>query len=202
MRTIKVLNLAAPAALIAMAFGASSAMAGDTALCKEDTSPCPSGKLITHVHEATLAGNESRASLLTNLATIRCQVLFLGDTESSLSNPLKIKGNFTYSECNLGCVVTEVNGPVLVNVLKTATELAAITGEGEVKIDCTLVGIHCTYNGEGLSGHGLGRLISPENTGSNHFQEQGIKKVTGSACPETAKLDLLTAPLESVYISS
>ena len=62
MRSIKMLGLAALAALIAMAIvGASSAMAGNTALCKvmagagEDEG-CAAGQLASHVHEETLTG--------------------------------------------------------------------------------------------------------------------------------------------------
>ncbi len=203
-RTIKMLGLAVMAALMAMALvGASSAMAENTSLCTADENPCSAANQVTHVHESTLAGSTNRASLLTNLATIRCQVLFLGDVSgSSLANPLVLSGGFSYSECNFGCTVVEVGGPVTIKVLKTAAELAAVTGEGEVKIDCTLVGIHCTYNGEGLSGHGLGPLTSTEPNGSTSLSEQPTKKVSGSACPETAKLDIVTTPLTATYISS
>ncbi len=219
MRTIKMLGFAVMAVLIATALvGASSAMAESTALCKVDTAlfdannqyigdhECPLASRISHVHESTLPGNENRASLLTNLATIRCQVLFLGDVLSAgllstAPTPLLISGKFTYSECNLGCTVVEVNGPVHIDVLKEGHELAKITGKGEVKIDCSLIAIHCTYNGEGLVGHGLGPLLSVHLNGDTVLSEQETKKVSGTACPEKAKLDITTTPLEHVYIS-
>jgi hypothetical protein len=201
------LGLAVTAAVMAMAFvGASSAMAGNTALCATDQDPCASP--LTHVHEATLPGNENRAKLLTNIATIQCQVLFLGSTSTGLANPLSLTGNFTYTECNLGCTVTEVSKSVNIQVLKTATELATIKGEGEVLVNCPLLGLHCVYKGEGLVGHGLGPLLTAseepkgETNGATNLQEQEVAKVSGSGCPTTSKLDIKTTPLSPVYISS
>jgi hypothetical protein len=78
-KPIKMLGLAAFAALMAMALlGASSAMAESTQLCKADESPCAAGNVVSHVHELTLTGAPS--TLLTSLGTITLFDLFLGDS--------------------------------------------------------------------------------------------------------------------------
>jgi len=201
-RTIKMIGLTALAALTAMAFvGASSAMAESTALCKVDESPCAEANRVSHVHETTLSGN--KAKLLSEELNVECDVLFLGEASPTLGNPLTITGTFTYTSCGsgAGCAVEEINGPATIEVLKTAHELAGVTGEGEVKVTCLFGFIKCVYNGTGLSGHGLGPLLSTETNGEVRLEEQKTTKVSGTCEPE-AKLDILTTPLAATYISS
>ena len=94
MKAIKMIGLAALAALTAMAFvGASSAMAESTTLCSADGSGCG----ITHVHETSVG----KAKLLTSFGTTECNVLFLGDARAALASPLVIDGTFTYTNCTL-----------------------------------------------------------------------------------------------------
>jgi hypothetical protein len=212
MKPIKMLGLTALAALMAMAFvGASSAMAETTALCKKDENPCSGGNLIMHVHETTL----SRAILLGS-PKVECSVLFLGVTASSyveiegvliyqsqtLANPLQIVGKFTYTQCTNFCTVKE-EGALLatIKVLKTGSELAAVTGESLINLSCPF-GIECFYNGEGLEGHALGALTSG-GTGAVTLSEQETTKESGSGiCPEEGFLDITTHPSELTYISS
>ena len=200
------LGLAALAALMAMAFvGASSAMAENTALCKvmagagEDEN-CTAGNLASHVHETTLTGN--LAKLLTNILTVECDVLFLGDVTSAglLGNPLAIKGNFTYTPCNSGCEAKEVSTHALITALKKGHELAEVKGSAEVLVKCGKL-LHCVYNGTGLVGHALGPLLSTETNGDVTIKDQSTTKVSGTLCPNTAKLDLVTTPLEPLYIT-
>jgi hypothetical protein len=204
MKSIKMLGLAALAALMAMAFvGASSAMAESTALCKEDpinlpSEVCPEEKRISHVHEQTLSG--SPGLLLSSVVEVLCDVLFLGDVQNigNLGNPLEILGHFTYKNCmtanNSACTVTEITATdAKIKVLKLGHELADVTGAGEVNVHCGFL-INCTYNGEGLSGHALGPLLSgTETNGQIRLEEQTTHRVSG-VCPETAKLDILTTP--------
>jgi len=195
MNKLKLFGLAALAALMAMAFvGASSAMAEPTYLCSNDsTSSCTE---ITHVHETSVG----KAKLLSSLPTIECTALFLGDTEGNGKAPLVINGKFTYSSCNNFCTVTEVSGTeAKVEVLRTASELGAVTGEGEVHVSCPF--INCTYNGEGLEGHALGPLTSTSANGNVNISGQETNKVSGS-CPETAFLDITTTPLVATYIKT
>jgi len=198
-KPIKMLGLAALTALMAMAFvGVSSAMAEHTALCETDAALC--AEPVEHVHEETLSG--AQATLLSSVLTVKCDVLFLGDTlGGGLANPLVIHGTFTYANCNNNCTATEENSPAEIKVSREGTELAKVTGEGLVHLVCGSF-INCKYNGLGLQGHGLGPLTSSETNGSVNLSEQTTNKESGTFCPSTAKLDITTTPLEPVYISS
>ena len=185
-------SLVTLAALMAMAFlGASSAMAESTSLCSNDSkSSCTE---ITHVHETSVG----KGKLKSSLPTIECTVLFLGDTVEGSSTPLVIEGNFTYTSCNNFCSVKEESPNATIEVLKTASELAAVTGEGLVHVSCPF--INCNYVGEGLEGHGLGALTSSSANGNVVITEQNIEAESGS-CPEEAFLTLTTTPLSATYI--
>jgi hypothetical protein len=199
-KSIKMLGLAAIAALMAMAFvGASSAMATDaTALCTADESPCADANLATHVHETT---NGTKATLLSSTLNVECEVLFLGDVQNDATTgkklaentPLIIKGNFTYSSCNSGCTVSEENGPVTIKVLHTGAEESEVTGEGLVHVNCSGF-INCRYTGTGLKGLGLGPLLAGGN-GSVSLSGQETTKESGSLCPSKAFLDITTTAL-------
>ena len=192
MKPIKMLGLAALAALMAMAFaGAGSAIAEPTTLCEED-SEASCGK-ISHVHETSV----SKAKLLSSIITVECDVLFLGDT-GGLASPLEIEGNFTYSNCG-SCTAFEENGPATIKVLRTSHETAKVTGEGQVHIECGAF-IDCIYNGTGLVGTGKGVGLSTQLKGEVTLSEQVTNKVGGFGCPSTAKLDIQTTPLEHTYI--
>jgi len=196
-KPIKMFGLAALAALMAMAFvGASSAMASSTALCATEGATCASP--ITHVHETSVG----KAKLLSSLPTIECNALFLGDAVAGLASPVVINGKFTYSSCNNFCSVNEVTGTeAQVKILKeVGSELASVTGEGEVHVSCPF--INCVYNGEGLEGDARGPLNSPASAnGSVVISAQETNKVSGS-CPESAFLDITTTPLSATYLSA
>ncbi len=215
MKSIKMLGLVAATTLMALVFvGASSAMANDgTALCKEDPlmeeggkhlDLCPTGKLVSHVHEETLKGEQ--AILLTSVLTVKCDVLFLGDVLTAgllakVPEPLLISGTLTYSNCNNSCTFTEENGPGHLEVAKEGHELAKVTFKDLIHMVCGAF-INCRYNGTGLLAHGLGALTSSETNGSTTLSEQTTNKESGALCPSTAKLDITTTPLEPIYISS
>ena len=189
------LGLAALAALLAMAFvGASSAMAGNTQLCSSEA--C--GTAVTHVHETTLSG--AKATLLSSVINVTCDVLFLGDTLGE-GAPLVIHGNFTYTNCNSGnCTVAEESADSLIEVLRTGHETSSVTGEGEVNVHCGFF-INCTYNGEGLESTGKGPLLSSETNGEVSLSGQETSRVSGF-CPESAFLDIRTTPLSATYIGT
>jgi hypothetical protein len=196
-KPIKMLGLAALAALMAMAFvGASSAMAESTALCKADEEKCSEANTITHVHETSVG-----KAILLGSPKVECNVLFLGDTLAGSAAPLVIEGTFTYTSCTNFCTAKEENGPSEIQVLKTAEELGAVTGEGLVHLTCPF-GINCFYNGEGLEGHATGPLKSAQANGSVVLTEQETTKESGSGiCPEEGFLDITTAPLIKTYIA-
>jgi hypothetical protein len=197
-KTIKLIGLAALAALSAMAFvGASSAMAeGSTALCTVDQTPCAAGNLLGTVHEESVG----KATLLSSALNVECNVLFSGT--ATLGNPATVTGKFTYSSCNNSCTVTEQSASSKISVLRLGHELADVTGEGEVKLNCLFGFLKCVYNGKNLKGHGLGPLLSSGSAnGEVRIEGQKTTVVSGS-CPAEAFLDILTAPLKPVYISS
>jgi hypothetical protein len=206
-KLLKLFGLVALAALMAMAFvGAGSAMAENTALCKDmptnhddeglDGKDGVCDDPITHVHETTLSG--AKAKLLSSILNVECDVLFLGDVLALGAPQVIHSGLFTYTNCNSNCVVTQ-EGTVLISVLKLGHELADVTGEGQVHVECGAF-IDCKYNGTGLLGHGLGPLLSSHLNGSVILSEQTTNKVGGALCPATAKLDITTTPLTHTYI--
>jgi hypothetical protein len=191
-KPIKMFGLAALAALMAMAFvGASSAMAESTTLCTGEGTGCG----VTHVHEVSVG----KGKLKSSLPTIECNVLFLGDALSGLAAPLVIHGQFTYTNCNNFCKVKEETANATIEVLKTASELGSVVGEGLVNVNCPF--INCNYVGTGLEGHALGPLTSSQANGSVVLTEQNTEKESGS-CPEEAFLTLTTTPLSATYIST
>ncbi len=195
MKSIKMLGLAALAALMAMAFvGASSAMAETTALCHEDAAGCIA---LQHVHETTLTGH--KAVLETSILTVECDVLFLGDTLTGSGLPLKIHGTFTYTNCG-SCTATEENGPAEIKVTKTGHETGTVVGEGLVHVSCS--GLNCRYNGVGLSGTAKGPLLSTETNGEVSLVNQSTNKESGLFCPSTSKLTITTTPLDKIYLRS
>jgi hypothetical protein len=202
MKPIKMLGLAALAALMAMAFvGASSAMAESTSLCKTEESPCTGSNIITHVHEVTASGAKAKILPL-DKSTIECAVLFLGDTRTSgLGNPLYIDGSFTYTNCTFFCSITEQNGPASLAVLKTGSELAEVAYSFLIHVNCFGI-VVCTYVGTGLEGHGLGALTStPNGAVSLSGQELVVDPETSDPeCPDDAFLDITTKPLIATYI--
>jgi hypothetical protein len=196
MKPIKMFGLAALAALLAMAFaGASSAKAENTALCKAEEETCSEANTISHVHETSVG----KGVLKSSLPTIECTVLFLGDVDSAEVSALVISGQFTYTSCNNFCSVKEESANAVIEVLKTASELASVTGEGLVNVKCPF--INCNYIGTGLEGHALGPLTSEKGAnGSVVLTEQLTEKESGS-CPKEAFLTLTTTPLEKAYLS-
>lgn len=201
MKSVKIYGLAALAALAAlMCVGASPAMAESTALCEFDTANfeevCPEGHRVTHVHEATLA--EAKADILNTILNIECDVLFLGDTVTPLRAPLLINGEYTYTNCNNGCTVTEENKPSVIKLLKTGQEVGEVTLEFLIHVNCMFM--NCRFKAEAMPGAYWGPLFASEENGEISFQEV-LPKESGILCPKESFLDLTTTPLDPVYIA-
>jgi hypothetical protein len=201
MKSIKMLGLAAFAALMAMAFlGASSAMAGNTQLCMADEEPCAAANVIAHIHEETVAG--APATVLTSLGNVTCNSLFLGSS-LGLGAPLVLHGNLTYTGClrnGKSCEVKEVGTSSLIEVLRTAAETASWAISFEINVHCGLF-INCTYNGENLTGVAKGALLAPPN-GEWFTSEVVLHHVGGGICPDTTKFSIRMVPLLAAYIST
>ena len=196
-RTIVLVVLAAIVATVLAT--PTGAFGEETTLCLEDASPCPEEQVASHVHVATGEGNQ--ATLLSSTLTVKCDVLFLGDSLGETGTPLVIHGAFTYSNCNFGCTATEENGPSEIEVLREGHETAKVTGEGLVHLECKGF-INCRYNGAGLKATAKGPLLSSGETGEVSLQNQTLNKESGSLCPATNILDILLELLEPIYISS
>jgi hypothetical protein len=148
---------------------------------------------VSHVHFVDPA-----AKLLTNVLTVTCNALFLGDG-LGLASPLVTHGNFTYTGCNNGCTATDLVGGLLL-ALKTASGLARVTGDGFlVRVLCIGI-INCEYDGNTLVGHGLS--ATGTNNGLVNAHEQTVSHTSGLLCPETAKLDALFESLTALYVKS
>lgn len=197
MKPIKLLGLAALAALMAMVFvGTPSAMAEPTGLCGADFEKEEANEnecdLITHVHE-TSVGN---AVLLSSVA-VECDVLFLGD-EVEEAETLELEGEFTYTNCG-SCEINEENGPSIIKLLYTEHETGAVTEEGLVKVVCGGF-INCAFTSTSLLGTAKGALLSTQKNGEVSIQGQTINKEGGLLCPKTNKLDITTTPLKSTFV--
>ena len=192
------LAVAAVTAIGAMGFvGASPATARTTALCEINESPCLAE--VEHVHFV-----DSAARLLTNVLTITCEALFLGDVLGLVTNgPVLVHGSFTYSNCNNGCTFTDLHGGLLL-MLRTAANLGEATGDGfEIILHCAGV-IECEYDLQGLVGHVLGAEL-PATSGHISISQQSLHRtgnpLTNLICPEPAKLDVDFESLEDLYLT-
>jgi hypothetical protein len=192
------LGVAAVAAALAMAFiGSSAAMAEVGALCGTDPAGGACASPLTHVHYIA-----TTLKLKTPVLTVTCEALYLGDALSGLAAPLVIHGNYTFSNCNNGCTITETSASALVFFLREGTELSKVTVEYNFHVTCTEV-IECTYNGEELVGHGLGGLITTAaEKGHVTFTKAPVRNSGGLICPPSAELTALFESLSKEYIGS
>jgi len=204
MERARISGLVALTALMAMAFvGAASAMAEPTALCKADENPCSEANLIASVHETSVG----KAKVLTSLGTVECNALFASTSVGAPGAPQILKGNFTYSNCELGgasCTATGENGPAELKVLREGHETAKVTYEYLVHLVCYKT-IDCSYTGASLEGTAKGPLLSAQESDNGEVALSGqslTKEAGGFLCPKTAKLDITTTPLTATYISS
>jgi len=223
-RLIKMLGLAAVAAIAAMAFvGASSAVAGSTDLCTEHPNAenkCPAGTSLALVkdgiHYVDPLALLRAVGAFGVTKDILCEALFLGEA-LDLAAPLVIHGEFKYGkphgisslpeglcfemEKKENCGEIKEVGPLggLLLVLRTSHELATVVGHDfEVLVKCG--GLHCVYNAAGLEGHALGPLLSELPNGAVTIVNQTVNKVEGFLCPETASLTTTQKPLKPNYI--
>jgi hypothetical protein len=204
MKLFKLFGLASFAAVLTLAcVGGTTAMAESTSLCETDPGTgteeeCSTGSgIITHLHEVSVA----KATLATTFLTVECDALFLGDTTSEKANPLAIEGNFTYSNCNNGCVVKEENGPAELKVSKEGHETASVTGKGLVHVACG-ASLDCSYTGEGLKATAKGPLLASQKNGEVSISEQAATKEAGGfLCPKSSKLTIVTTPLTPTRIT-
>jgi hypothetical protein len=225
-RTIKLIGLAATAALAVMAFaGVSSAMAESTLLCKNATvSETPTltecGE-VTTIHSVTVKLNNEnkyvlgKAKLLSGtFGTIECHILVQATRASGAltAGSASFSATLHYTECTLGCVVYDQTlgvghdptGTLL--ILRTGRDLSTVTGDSfSVTLDCGS-SLKCDYNAAGLEGHGQTPNPVHDSAGKAHVTYTSAtvnltqKLSTGLFnCPSTTALHALLQTLEPLY---
>jgi len=196
MKTIKTFGLFAAIVTIAMAlFGVSAAMGENTELCETDTETCSAQ--VYHLHYVA-----SEMEILTGAIDYKCDALYLATT-GELGAPQAIEGEFTYSNCNHSCSRSEVEGPVILLLLKTAHEKATLTGTpgAGVRSECPET-LECIYSFEDLVGTVKGPLLAKSGNGELIYDHQPLTSTDGLLCPTTPKLDARFVLLNPAYVSS
>jgi hypothetical protein len=181
MKFMKMFGLAVAAAITGMALmGASSAVAGDTVLCKvHTTAACAAGDQYpsgTHVE-----GVSSHAVLLAGFTILCKNSVILGEALGLAKPLIGHVTKLTFEQCS-GGTVTVIDQTGLLELLRTALNLGTITGNGfEVLVES--FGIHCVYSGTARALHAEGGNPAVINTGAGvslHELERGF------FCPNTA----------------
>jgi len=208
MRLIKVFGLVAISAIAAMAFiGVSSAIAGNTAICKTNEGgalTCAEANQWKKIH--AVANDpvilSAGGNVLCTSSLLEFTLLGLGAPQTGHVNSL------TWNECvykeALKCTVTTIALGTLL-FLKTAVNLGVSQFHNmKLLIECGIFSpfVDCIY--EGLpSFHLLGAESfgdGPENGGIRGI-ESGLSSPL-DACPPEIVLDLFWGALEPVYIKS
>ncbi len=195
MRSVKILGLAALAALVATALAGVSSATASTALCKVDENPCAKANQVTEVHFVA-----EPVLIHTSTMDYECDALLsatvgeLGETQVLTAQSL------VYSNCNQGCART-VKKLGTLSLQRTEAETAKIKGSGfEIYVQCSGQ-IDCTYAFNGLNGTALGALLTSDN-GHLRFEEATLEKIGGFLCPLVATLSGLFEALQAFYVES
>jgi len=209
MRLIKMLGLAAVAAIAAMAFlGASSAAALPTSLCKEasESLECPAGQ---RAHEFTMAAGTT--VLKTSLLTVLC----LGSkgtgvvtSANNLGTPLQVEvTSLAWESCgsnaeHTNCTVENVALPTF-DVLKTEADLGEATALG-ASVHVTCSGLNCYYGGAAVGPFVVESSGHTEGSGKGMFtaSELSVPKVKGFLCPKESFWTALYEPTEALWLRS
>jgi hypothetical protein len=174
MKYVKMLGLAAVAAMALAAFGASSASA--VTLCTANEATCSAGNTIKEIH-ATQVGSGVLESGSTTLITCTSSTMLADQTKDGAGNnasgPVT---KLTFSGCNTTPTVN-------------STGSLEINSKGEVKsiggqITATIFGVACSY------GTGAGVTLGTLKTGASATLpiNAEIPKISGGfLCPSNAK---------------
>lgn len=205
MEPVKTLGLVALVALTTLVpVGSPSVAVASIALCdshggRGTHGQCPSGHRLRHLHEASIG----KASLLTNVFSVECSALFLGDVRSPNGSvaSLWIEGTFTYSGCTKGCIVTEETVPTELIVSRQGNRIANRIGYDLLHVNCSSFS-NCTYKKPSTYGVRLDPSLSTRPNGEITFHRQTTRKESGALCLDSgARLDLVTTSLEPVYVT-
>jgi hypothetical protein len=208
MRLIKAFGLTAGCAIAAMAFiGSSSAMAGNTALCKsneEGALTCAEANQLKKIHAVA-----TNAVILSAGGNVVCKSSLLEVTLLGLGAPQTSHVNsLTWTECIykeiVKCTVTTIALGTLL-FLKTAANLGVSQFHNmKLLIECGIFSpfVDCIY--EGLPAF---HLLGAESFGDGSSNGRITGKETAlttplDACPGEIVLDLFWEALEPVYVKS
>jgi hypothetical protein len=201
---IKLSHPIALAALVAVALIVpASTWAAPPALCSVaartgSAGACSVKDLIKHVHEKTVGD----ATLLTGLYDIDCAALFLGDVKAadSLEASPTVVGAFTYSQCTGGCIYSEENGPLEVDVSKAGHETEDVIAYYLSHLECQGF-VNCTYKKGPIPEKRRDPASSAQPNGEVSLHDESMFKESGALCLDTGSLDIVTTPLEPVYVT-
>jgi hypothetical protein len=171
-----------------------------TSLCTADDA----GKICLEEHKpSTVDFKDSAAEFLTNLVSTKCEGLISGSVGAA-GEPQKVTGEYKFSSCTNGCVVTEINGGSKLGFLfetseKSTEELAsATTEELELFYKCGET-VKCAYGPIKAVGDALGALKTGDN-GHITFSKDSLGTGEGLLCPTEASIDALFVASSPLYI--
>lgn len=192
MRLARKLGIGAIAVGVVMAFvGASSAMAGNTALCELHEQPCAAANIYQGHFEA-LAANPK---FLTNITDIACKKSRILGFALGLASPQTTHLEaltFTedcLTEAGFPCVIESTELGLLL-ILRTALNLGfATTDNTRVLISCPGVALHCIFD-MAAEMHVTGSP-NANSLAEIHALELPLEQAEGMFCPEETFFDAL-----------
>ena len=208
MKLVKVFGLTTIALLFVTALvGVSSAMASSSLLCSKDSlsEPPPVGECQqpTEVHfiSVNATGEAAKVKLLNEiLLPIECNALLSGTVLPGLvaNGPVVIHvTELKYTNCGICSISASELG--LLSVLRTGVELATVTSLN-LKLLFSCFGLDCEYGVNGLTGHGLGPLLTELSAHITYTKLLLMRLTPG--CTKIVELDALFASVNPLYIRS
>jgi hypothetical protein len=171
-----------------------------TALCTADDA----GLTCLEEHKpSSVDFKDSAAEFLTSLISTKCEGLISGSVGAA-GEPQKVTGEYKFSSCTNGCIVTEISGGSQLGFLfetseESTEELAAATTEGlELFYKCGET-VKCAYGPIEAAGDSLGGLKTGDN-GHITFSKDSFGEGEGLFCPEKASLDALFVASSAFYV--
>jgi hypothetical protein len=206
MKYVKILGLAAVAAMALMAFvGASTASAADV-LCENNiTTPCSQKVLPGGIIKAEALDPKLTAS--TPVTCEKSTVTLEVSNNNGLTNPTGKVTGLTWTNCietntGVACTVTTSNLPYHAEVTTPGPNLTVKTGgtgNPGAKVVCGGF-LSCTFANEHFT---LG--IDSGNPAKVTAVETELKLLSGFLCPSTAKWDatyVAEAPTSAIYVKT
>jgi hypothetical protein len=203
MKLRKLFGSAGVAAVMALAFTASPASAGNTQLCSVHVSPCPAGSALPSLHVTNLVG--SGGQLLNELVDILCLTILGQFIPLALASPQVLHAiSWTLTNCGTSASHNECTITTEVQPLYTFLRLGLNVGRmiatsGIKRVRCTVFGfikIDCQYSEAGteFSAAGGNPLVLTATEAPMSF-------IAGSAlCPTEMLLDRHVVALSPAYI--